>query len=210
MTGRPERLLFLPGASGDTAFWRPLDRRLACRAERRHLGWPGFGDTPPRPGVGGFDDLLALVLEPLDRPCALVAQSMGGVLALRAALARPRWVTHLVLCATSGGLPIAELGAADWRAGFRTSLSHLPDWFTTTETDLSGRLPEVMAATLLLWGDADPFSPIAVGERLAQRLPRARLQVIPGGDHDLGLHHAERLAPLIDAHLAAAAPVAPP
>ncbi|MEA5443191.1 alpha/beta fold hydrolase [Cyanobium gracile] len=201
MTGLPERLLFLPGASGDTNFWRPLEQRLVCRAERLHLGWPGFGDTPSRPGVEGFEDLLALVLEPLDRPCALIAQSMGGVLALRAALARPRWVTHLVLCATSGGLPMAELGAADWRPGFRTSLSQLPDWFATETTDLSERLPEVAAPTLLLWGEADPFSPVAVGERLARRLPRARLQVIPGGDHDLGLHHADRLAPLIQSHL---------
>ncbi|MEA5415212.1 alpha/beta fold hydrolase [Synechococcus sp. BA-132 BA5] len=210
MTDSPERLLFLPGASGDTSFWRPLEQRLGCRAERLHLGWPGFGATPPRPGVEGFEDLLALVLEPLDRPCALVAQSMGGVLALRAALARPQWVTHLVLCATSGGLPMAELGAADWRAGFRTSLSQLPDWFATETTDLSERLSEVAAPTLLLWGDGDPFSPIAVGERLARRLPRARLHVVPGGDHDLGLIHAEQLAPVIDAHLAAAAPVAPP
>lgn len=193
MSGLPERLLFLPGASGDTSFWRPLEQRLACRAERLHLGWPGFGDTPPRPGVEGFDDLLALVLEPLDRPCALIAQSMGGVLA-----------------ATSGGLPMAELGATDWRAGFRTSLSHLPDWFATETTDLSGLLAEVAAPTLLLWGDADPFSPVAAGERLALLLPDARLHVINGGDHDLGLHHAGRLAPLIDAHLAAAAPVAPP
>jgi pimeloyl-ACP methyl ester carboxylesterase len=215
LSGRPERLLFLPGASGDTSFWRPLEQRLACRAERLHLGWPGFGDTQPRPGVEGFEDLLALVLAPLDRPCALIAQSMGGVLALRAALARPRWVTHLVLCATSGGLPMAELGAADWRAGFRTSLSHLPDWFSTETTDLSERLAEVAAPTLLLWGDADPFSPIAVGKRLAERLPRARLQVIPGGDHDLGLHHAGPLAPLIDAHLsctplASSTPPTPP
>jgi len=193
VSGLPERLLFLPGASGDTSFWRPLEQRLACRAERLHLGWPGFGDTPPRPGVEGFDDLLALVLEPLDRPCALIAQSMGGVLA-----------------ATSGGLPMAELGATDWRAGFRTSLSHLPDWFATETTDLSGLLAEVAAPTLLLWGDADPFSPVAAGERLALLLPDARLHVINGGDHDLGLHHAGRLAPLIDAHLAAAAPVAPP
>ncbi|MEA5391031.1 alpha/beta fold hydrolase [Cyanobium gracile UHCC 0139] len=201
MSGRPDRLLFLPGASGDTSFWHPLEQRLACPAERLHLGWPGFGDTPPRPGVKGFDDLLTLVLEPLDRPCALIAQSMGGVLALRAALARPRQVTHLVLCATSGGLPMADLGAADWRAGFHTSLSHLPDWFATETTDLSGRLREVAAPTLLLWGDADPFSPVAAGERLAMLLPEARLHVINGGDHDLGRHHAERLAPLVDAHL---------
>jgi len=181
LSGRPERLLFLPGASGDTCFWRPLKQRLTGRAERLHLGWPGFGDT----------------------------------LALRAALAQPRWVTHLVLCATSGGLPMAELGAADWRENFRTSLSHLPDWFATETTDLSDRLPEVATPTLLLWGDSDPFSPIAVGERLARQLPQAHLEVIPDSGHDLGLHHAERLAPLVQAHLSStplpsAAPIAPP
>jgi pimeloyl-ACP methyl ester carboxylesterase len=175
LSGRPERLLFLPGASGDTCFWRPLEQRLVCPAERLHLGWPGFGDT----------------------------------------LARPHWVTHLVLCATSGGLPMASLGAADWRENVRTSLSHLPDWFATETTDLSDRLPEVATPTLLLWGDSDPFSPIAVGERLARQLPQARLEVIPDGDHDLGLHHAKRLAPLVQAHLSStplpsAAPIAPP
>ncbi|WP_254216835.1 alpha/beta fold hydrolase [Synechococcus sp. CCY 9618] len=203
---RPERLLFLPGASGNTSFWGPLAERLGWPGESWHLGWPGFGDTPPRPGVAGFEDLLALVLEPLDRPCALIAQSMGGVLALRAALTRPRWVTHLVLCATSGGLPMAELGAADWRAGFQAAHPLLPDWFATDVTDLSGRLPDVSKPTLLLWGDADPFSPVAAGERLAALLPQARLHVIPGGDHDLGLHHADRLAPLIHAHLTGAQP----
>jgi len=54
---------------------------------------------------------------------------------------------------------------------------------------------------LLLWGEADPISPVAVGERLAALLPQGRLEVIPGADHDLGMLHADRVAPLIDAHL---------
>lgn len=199
--GQPQRLLFLPGASGNIHFWRPVAERLRHQAEQVHLGWPGFGDTPPRPEVEGFEDLLVVVLEPLDRPCALIAQSMGGVLALQAALARPRWVTHLVLCATSGWLPMAELGAADWRADFQADHPHLPDWFSTEMTDLSDQWPDVSTPTLLLWGDADPISPLAVGERLAMLLPQARLHVVPGGDHDLGQHHADQLAPLIDAHL---------
>lgn len=198
----PERLLFLPGASGNTSFWQPLAQRLRHRAEQQLLGWPGFGDTPSDPGVNGFQDLLALVVAQLDRPCALIAQSMGGVLALQAALVRPQWVTHLVLCATSGGLPMAGLGAENWRQNFQTAHPQLPDWFVTDTTDLSGQLPAMGQPVLLLWGDADPISPVAVGERLASLLPHARLQVIPGADHDLVLHHADRVAPLIDAHLA--------
>jgi pimeloyl-ACP methyl ester carboxylesterase len=151
--------------------------------------------------VKGFDDLLALVLAQLDRPCAVIAQSMGGVLALRAALARPERITHLVLCATSGGVPMAALGAVNWRQTFQAAHPHLPDWFATDTTDLSRELPELTLPVLLLWGEADPISPVAVGERLAALLPHARLQVIPGADHDLGLLHAEQVAPLINAHL---------
>jgi pimeloyl-ACP methyl ester carboxylesterase len=106
-----------------------------------------------------------------------------------------------VLCATSGGLPMAALGAENWREGFQAAHPHLPGWFATETTDLSGHLPEVSMPTLLLWGDADPISPVAVGERLKALLPQSRLVVIPGGDHDLGLERAATVATLIDAHL---------
>jgi hypothetical protein len=38
-----ERLLFLPGASGDPAFWKPLADRLGHPAERALLAWHGVG-----------------------------------------------------------------------------------------------------------------------------------------------------------------------
>jgi pimeloyl-ACP methyl ester carboxylesterase len=207
---QPQRLLFLPGASGNTNFWRPVAERLHHQAETVHLGWPGFGDTPSDPRVNGFDDLLTLVLAQLDRPCALIAQSMAGVLALRAALSRPQQITHLVLCATSGGLPMGALGAEDWRAALQAAHPQLPDWFSTDTTDLTSELQELTLPVLLMWGEADPFSPVAVGERLAVLLPQSRLKVIAGGDHDLALHHADQVACLIDSHLTGALAIAPP
>ncbi|KEF43146.1 MAG: alpha/beta hydrolase [Cyanobium sp. CACIAM 14] len=198
---QPHRLLFLPGASGNTGFWRPVAERLRHPAERIHLGWPGFGGVPSDPAVNGFDDLLALVLTRLEGRCALIAQSMGGVLALQAALALPRRVTHLVLCATSGGLPMDALGAEDWRTGFQADHPELPDWFATRTEVLSSRLPALKMPVLLLWGEADPISPVRVGERLSELLPRSRLRLIPGADHDLALERAATVAPLIDAHL---------
>ena len=196
------RLLFLPGASGNTGFWRPVAERLQHAGERRHLGWPGFGETPADPGVRGFDDLVALVLARLDQPTALIAQSMGGVLALQAALTAPRSITHLVLAVTSGGLPMAEHGAEDWREAFQAAHPKLPDWFATARVDLSDRLASLSIPTLLLWGDADPISPVAVGRRLASLLPQAHLVVVPGGTHDLAMERAAEIAPLIDRHLA--------
>lgn len=141
------------------------------------------------------------MLAQLDGPCALIAQSMGGVLAVQAALQRPRQVTHLVLAATSGGLPMARHGALDWRPGFRASHPDLPAWFTEAAFDLTGQLSQLRLPVLLLWGDADPISPVGVGEALAQAIPRSRLHVIPGGDHDLAMTHAAVVAPLITAHL---------
>ncbi|KVO09220.1 alpha/beta fold hydrolase [Burkholderia ubonensis] len=197
----PSQLLFLPGASGSTAFWQPLIDNLTHPAERRVVAYPGFGDEPADPDVRDFDGLVRRVLRHIDRPTAVIAQSMGGVIALRAALDRPEQVTHLALTVTSGGLDMQGLGAQDWRTGFVAANPHLPDWFVSFRADLSAELSRVAQPTLLLWGDADPISPVAAGRRLLERLPDARLHVVPGGQHDLAAVHARALAPLVDAHL---------
>lgn len=165
------------------------------------MGWPGFGGVPPDPSVRGIDDLVALVCARIDRPTALIAQSMGGVVAVRVALERPDLVTHLVLAVTSGGLDLSAYGAVDWRASFEVANPHLPRWFSLYQEDLSIRLPELAMPALLLWGDADPISPVGAGKHLADLIPRARLHVISGGDHDIVETHATEVAALVDAHL---------
>jgi poly(3-hydroxyoctanoate) depolymerase len=59
-----------------------------------------------------------------------------------------------------------------------------------------------MMPVLLLWGDADPISPVSVGQRLAALLPRAELMVVNGGTHDLVVERAVDVVPYIDQHLA--------
>lgn len=200
----PTKLLFLPGASGDTTFWAPVSRRLTHTGERVTLGWPGFGETPPDPDVHGLDELVARVVAELDQPCALIAQSMGGAIALRAALERPDRVTHLVLAVTSGGIDVAALGAEDWRPSFFAANPTVPRWFGVPQPDLSPLLHTVHIPTLLLWGDADPISPVAVGQTLAQLLPMSTLHVLHGGTHGLAKEAPDFAARLIDAHLGGA------
>ena len=48
---------------------------------------------------------------------------------------------------------------------------------------------------LLLWGDHDPISPIAVGEYLQQQFLNARLAIIPKGDHLFAETRAVEVAP---------------
>ncbi len=192
-------ILFLPGAGGSAAFWKPVADRLgrAC-----HLFcWPGLGDEPPAPGIAGIEDLVALVRARMAGPVDLVAQSMGGLVALKLALAEPGRVRRLVLTATSGGVPVADLGGVDWRAEYYAAYPRAARWIGETREDLSAAIGTVAAPTLLLWGDSDPISPVAVGERLRALLPHATLHVLPGADHDLAQTHAAAAAALIEEHL---------
>ena len=199
MTSRlPSKLIFLPGVSGNPAFWKPAAQRLVCPAQQVFFGWPGFGPTPSDPAINGIDDLVAMTVTEIDQPTALIAQSMGGVIAIRAALEKPELVTHLILSATSGGIDIASFGGEDWRPEFERENPALPPWFSSYREDLSGRLAGIKIPALLLWGDADPISPVAVGEALAALLPRASLHIVRGGKHDLAAVHAAKVAPLID------------
>ncbi len=198
---RPEKLIFLPGAAGSPNFWRTVSDLVHYPASRSLLGWPAFDRVPRDPNVNSIADLVAMVVKEMDRPCALIAQSMGGIVAVQAALERPELLTHLVLAVTSGGVDMSD--AEDWRPSFRAANPQAPSWFADYREDLSDRIASIKAPTLLLWGDADPISPVAVGKRLHELLPDSRLDVISGGKHDLAVKFAPEIARLIGEHLAA-------
>ena len=138
------RLLFLPGAGGDPAFWRPLGDLLPGSWEKTYLAWPGLGDQPPSPRVRGFDDLVGLVEERLgDGPVDILAQSMGGPVALRVAMRNPGKIRRLVLAVTSGGIDVAGLGGADWRPAYRRQYPRAAAWVMDARPDYTDLLPQV-------------------------------------------------------------------
>jgi poly(3-hydroxyoctanoate) depolymerase len=197
----PSHLFFLPGALGRTQLWEPVASMLTHPAAIRHIGWPGFSGLPPDPNIHGLDDLVDMVSSQVQQPTALIAQSMGGVIAIRVALQKPQLITNLVLTVTSGGIDVASLGGQDWRASLHAQHPHLPDWFSADQQNLTEQLKTLHIPALLLWGDADPISPVAVGEHLASLLPCAQLHIIQGGNHDLAETHACAIAPLIEEFL---------
>jgi pimeloyl-ACP methyl ester carboxylesterase len=198
------KALFLPGAGGRRSFWQPVARQLDLRVEAEVLAWPGFGDEPRDDSIQDLHGLAAYVLQRMDEPCDLVAQSMGGVVALTLAVEHPDLVNRLVLTGTSGGIDVTRFGGEDWRAEATTGSAseQTPSWFIDDRTDLTSQLSSLTSPVLLIWGADDRISPPAVGEYLASLLPHAHLEVVPGG-HDHPYAHPAGVVGLVTAFLTA-------
>jgi pimeloyl-ACP methyl ester carboxylesterase len=199
-------LVFFPGAGGRAGFWRPVAERLADLGSAVLFAWPGFGDVPAEPAIDSLDGLYRWAMTRLPPGSFhLVAQSMGGVLAARLAIEHPERIATLVLCATSGGVDVTALGGEDWRPAYRAELPDVPDWFERDRTDLTARLGEIRAPTLVLGGDRDPICPPAVARLLCDRIPCTRAEVFAGGAHDFAHVHPDEVAAAIRRHISALA-----
>ena len=195
------QVFFLPGAGGSPEFWQPVADRLPAAWTKRRFGWPGLGTQAHDPSIRSLGDLVALVKAEMTAPVDLVAQSMGGWIAARLAIEYPALVRRLVLTVTSAGVDMGKLGATDWRETYRRNFPNAAPWITDLRASTDLPVDRIAAPTLLLWGDADPISPVAVGRHLAQRIAGSRLEIIAGGDHDLARLRADEVAPLIAKHL---------
>ncbi|WP_335999840.1 alpha/beta hydrolase [Acinetobacter johnsonii] len=188
-------LIFLPGASGNTTFWQPVIQRLQDNSTMV-VAYPSFGGYPDEMKVQSFEDLQDYVLNQIQQPSVVVAQSMGGIFAVQAALKKPEQVQALVLVATSGGIDLSSFQVADWREDYQQSFT-VPDWFIQHQSDLTDSLERIQCPVLLIWGDADPISPVAVGRSLHRQIPHAELHIVSQGQHDLAYVHAEHVVQLI-------------
>jgi poly(3-hydroxyoctanoate) depolymerase len=144
---------------------------------------PGLGTNPPSATVNSYEDLVDDVAAKFAGPSVLVAQSMGGVVAMHLALRYPELVTHLVLAATSGGIDTSPFRAENWRISARLANPSAPEWAFADQEDLSPRLPNVHIPMLLIWASDDAISPVGVGKRLHQLLPNSELLVLENDDH---------------------------
>lgn len=194
-------LIFLPGASGSTAFWHPLIEKLPQQYQTKIIGYPGFGNTPESFEVKSFEDLTNHVVDQINEESVIIAQSMGGIFAVAAALQKPQLVKGLVLIATSGGINLERFNVQDWREAYRQAFLKYPDWFVTTNANYEEFLSDINIETLLIWGDNDPVSPVQVGQYLNQKFENSTLYVVKGGDHQLAEKHADEVSVQIKTYL---------
>jgi pimeloyl-ACP methyl ester carboxylesterase len=166
-------------------FGGPTALVLAGRAPRRVasltlLATNAFGDTPiPAP-------LRVAKVPLLGEAFFRLAFGRLGLLAMWRAAAGDRAAFPRRRYAEALNFP---QGVASTRRVFQDSLRHLRERYAEPEAALAG----LGAPLRVLWGDRDPFFPVAVGERTA-RVGRGTLRVLPGCGHFVPEERPEEVA----------------
>jgi pimeloyl-ACP methyl ester carboxylesterase len=108
-------VLLVHGAGASSAIWMMAMARIARAARVVAIDLPGHGPSPlPEGGVTAlgleaYRDALGVLAGTLCLgPSLLVGHSMGGLVAIEAALAWPDKVRALVLCAAAPRLPVRD------------------------------------------------------------------------------------------------------
>lgn len=119
ITGSGKPIVFLHGMAGSRRYWDGVIEQLDPKAYQAiAIDLLGFGNSPmPRRSAYDYEAHIDSILETLEhvgvgKPYAVVAHSMGALLALRLAAERPEQVSRLVLC----GLPFYPTPAIAKRA----------------------------------------------------------------------------------------------
>jgi 3-oxoadipate enol-lactonase len=138
--------------------------------------------TSPRFGFDGTrpDEWRAARLAPLDageEPADFAAAVLRGV-------AGPR-ISDAALAAQIAAM--ARIPAAGLRAMIECLVTH----------DTLDRLPEVHAPTLVLVGADDDETPPSYAREIAERVPGARLEVVPGAGHLLNAEAPDAVRTLL-------------
>lgn len=104
--GSGPRLVLVHGLGGTIENWRALAPALAARYRVLVPDLPGHGRSAPLPEARDVDALAQAVLAIHETEglatAAWVGHSLGGLIALRAAVLRPRAVRGIVLAAAAG------------------------------------------------------------------------------------------------------------
>jgi len=216
--GRPvpgPPLVFLHGAGGSHQVWLHQVRGLlgaSCYA----LDLPGHGRSagPGRDSIAAYAGWLIDFIDAagLER-AVLVGHSMGGAIALDAALRFPDRVAGLGLVATGARLRAAPAVLDGLRADFPAAVHSICDWCYSPQAppemvrlgeqqmaetspevlygdfaacnafDVIGRLGEIAVPTVVVCGADDCMTPPKYAAALRDQIPGAVLHLVEGAGH---------------------------
>lgn len=219
-------LLLLHGIGGSTRDWAGVSRELAGAVSSRVVAYDhrghGTSGRAARPEYT-FDHLvrdLETVVATLElAPLHLLGHSMGGVVALRYALAHPEAVRSLILMDTAaapaaGDHLLSRLGMGALMEGIAAATALLghgdhadPAALAAFGHELNAypsmidRLGEIRCPTTVIVGERDVLLRGAARD-LAGAIEGARLAVIAGADHNPQASHPQAWLSAVERHAA--------
>ena len=208
-------LVCVHGLSGSSRWWTRVTALID-----RHVPLV-LSDVPRSLKPSEVETWLAGRIEELGPPVDLAGHSLGALVSVRVAALRPELVRRLVLISPPGvGPPRSPLTYA-WPLA-RTMLGSRPSFLLrltydglragprnlargglhVARADVTAELAAVTAPTLLVWGARDGVVPIEEASIWLERMPDARLVVIPGAGHvpmvDSPFELAEAIRPFLE------------
>jgi pimeloyl-ACP methyl ester carboxylesterase len=192
----PPPLVCVHGLSGSSRWWT----RVAALIEGSRP--VVLVDVPRSLKPSEVATWLAGGIEELRPPVDLAGHSLGALVSVRVAALRPELVRRLVLISPTGIDPPRTPLAYAWPLA-RTMLHARPSFLVrltydglragprnlargglhVASADVTAELIAVTAPTLLVWGARDGVVPVKKASTWLERLPDARLIVIPGAGH---------------------------
>jgi len=212
----PRTVVFLHGPGGSHHTWRDQWAGLKGVARLVVPDLPGHAESmgPPRETVEEYAAWLAeFVKEAGLSKFVLAGHSMGGAIALQAALGRIGGLEALILAGTGAKLKVSPVIFGGIAARFKEFAPELVEWMmakaagpalredvtrdvlsTKPSTfasdfracdafDVRGRLGEINVPALVVVGDDDRLTPLKYSEFLATNLRGAVLKIIRGAGH---------------------------
>lgn len=189
--GKPVLVFFHGNGDNWTGGARALDALAKAGYGVLLPEYRGYGTNPGEPNEQGFyrDGRAALAWlaahEIKPGRTVLIGNSIGSGVATQ--LASESSPAALVLISPFSSLPDVAAEKFRW----------LPvRWLVRDRFDNAAKLGTVKAPVLVLHGTADTMIPPEHAQRLAVANPRARLELLPGFDHDLAYAPAAQQASL--------------
>ena len=212
----PRTVVFLHGSGGSHHTWRDQWAGLKGVARLVVPDLPGHAESmgPPRETVEGYAAWLAnFVKETGLSKFVLAGHSMGGAIALQAALSRIGGLEALILAGTGAKLKVSPVIFDGIAARFREFAPELVEWMMAKAADpalredvtrdvlstkpstfasdfracdafdVRGRLGEINVPALVVVGDDDRLTPLKYSEFLATNLRGAVLKILRGAGH---------------------------
>ncbi|MBI5419337.1 MAG: alpha/beta fold hydrolase [Deltaproteobacteria bacterium] len=211
----PHTIVFVHGSGGSHHTWRDQWAGLKGAARLVIPDLPGHAESSgsPRESVEAYAEWLAdFVKETGLRKFILAGHSMGGAVALQAALSGIGGLEALILAGTGAKLKISPVIFDGIAGRFREFAPELVEWMMAKATgpllrddvtkdvlstrpaaflsdfracdsfDVMDRIGRIDVPTLVIQGDDDRLTPLKYGEYLATNIRGAILKII----HDAG------------------------